>query len=74
MSDRVILSARGPDAVPDTKSFGGDFMLTIRVRRQTFEEVEGVAQQLLGMFPDETFLIDRQIARVKMVAGQGKAA
>lgn len=52
----------------DVKSFRGDFGLTLRIRRDTFEEMEAVAQQLLGLFPDDTIHIDRRIARVKLKA------
>jgi hypothetical protein len=58
---------------PDTKSFSGDFMLTFRVRKRSFADAEAVAQQLLQHFPDETFYIDRQVARVKLKP-QDKAA
>jgi len=70
MTARTVLQM--PDR-PDTKSFSGDFMLTFRVRRRSFADAEAVAQQLLQHFPDETFYIDRQVARVKLKP-QDKAA
>lgn len=75
MTDRVILAQLGGGAArqPDTKSFRGDFGLTLRVRRDTFEEAEALAVELLRIFPDDTIHIDRRIARVKMKA-VGEAA
>ena len=54
--------------IPDVKSFRDDFGLTVRLRRDTFEEMEAVALRLLELFPADTIHIDRRIARVKLKA------
>jgi len=40
-----------------------------RFRHPTFEAAETEAQRLAGLFPDSTFVILQEVARVKMKAG-----
>ncbi|WP_404713164.1 hypothetical protein [Sphingomonas sp. MMS24-J13] len=52
---------------PHTASFRGDFGFTVRVRRQTFEEVEAIAVRILDILPEEVIRIDQGRGRVKLI-------
>lgn len=72
---------------PETKSFRGSYLLFRKTpqglkrkvgagrppkfRHQTFDAAEAEAQRLLGQFPESTFIIMQEVARVKMKPVEG---
>jgi hypothetical protein len=71
-----------PALAPETKSFRGSWLLyrkkggglrrhtgggtPPRFRHDTFDSAEAEAKRLLGLHPDSTFLILREMGRVKL--------
>lgn len=78
---KSLRAERAARAEPDTRSFRGNFLLfrqkskglrrrtggeTPRFRHPTFDSAETEAKRLLGLFPESTFVIIQEVARVKL--------